>query len=1801
MTFFIIFICIILSFVHGSCWYVSNDNEIRWGTSTNCGKFIGFTQYYDNKTDWFQFNSGCCGENKTYYKIYPGSNEAEKAVDFVLGTEIQTVWMYPSQPDKHFSIYLRNIKEGFVGIFKRSSIPVSGINNNIYVYNTPAVIIGNGYERFYIRYQSYTNRPYLNLQILSTTTIMRELYVNKRNIQSGCNYAFNTNGNVDVYDAQSGCIFYEVCSKPNLKRYVMCKNETLSIKNDCRCYIPSTTSTASVINFGMVFPDCIYNSSLYDLTIFANQTIIKLDSTKGYQWNSFIFESRTLPLTIENDQLINLTGTTTLPNKRIIISNVVYFNKLIIPTVNFDMTHVFREWDAIDIDVSQIITDSVLFIGYFKSSGIPNTIRVGCNNGNFTRYVKGTSTIDCQCTYSNDQYDLSDCEIVSKIYTNTLNLILNNNIYDKENVYWNSVVIKYQNSLIKGSITSKSCSIEQSITINGLLQCNILTLSGNSIISISEDGKLIVTNLIVEKQSTVTISSPINTNILIETINIYGSLLFDDSTSVISQSKTILNQNSQLKTINYASIKELQILGTSTLKSDSNIFISTLIQTTSRLNVDVKQLEINKGDLIFGSVNVVNPIIISNFVSTIDIESITNPLIDPNLMFITTDHSTTPLNIMKIPSIPNSISINFILNKYRKINLHSSNNINFICDKQAIVIGTGNDLICSVIGLTNKVCNPQPDNSYLDENGFHDYSCPGHSNSIVSTYLIIDSVNSYSFESDERYNLITLLRQATLYVSYHDLLIKSYNSFIIDGTLNSVLVESIGNSSSVIVTSLSPLLLFVDNSLGITISTNNAIISSYGLCKTGLLSNTNSECKICRYLTKEDGECTEPIITIEHCELYRKNGLCERCEEGFFSTGNSCNACTSNCKICNSEKCLLCFDNYIVSGTKCIETSNCKYMNNGICLVCPPGKTQDPSMEKCSVNCPNGCDTCSSSDVCIHCSVNNSYIKNNNQCELKQSTNQITSKQVIDCQDGFYLKKGSCISCENDCSKCLYDDKTETIQCLECPEGKIIVNGKSCQPIDSVGCKTSVNSKCIVCTEFDKYFDGSNCVSCGSNCSLCTVNGKCSLCDDSTYLKLDSTFDDGICQSTPTIENCKEFNKGRCAICSDGYFLNKNGGCDACYYPCKKCVKSADICYECNEGFSLQENSCISIIKSIENCKQTIPHSNDKCLQCEDGYYRDGILCRACIDNCKTCIKKNECSECSKNFYKNITYGCSPISELTHCEEITNKGCSLCESGYYLENFTCHLCSEVNEHCTECNQINKQCKGCTQNYILTNESHCVFYNQVKGCIEASHSVCLSCTFWYTPSNDGLSCERHPVWWVVLVIVILIIFIIITVFILFVFGLYKILFYINKKNLQNKSRKTCTHFEIKYSNIHWIELNEKCPILVNKKVLTFDTKTTEIPVNKETRELLCIANRSKHTLQISLLEEDNLNENYSIRTNPLQIILKKKEGCELEVFINPHCSVHLIGIFKILIDNLSTGKRYTVTISIDCMTEVSCRLSPNDIVEERIIGEGSFGVVFLGYFKGNKVAIKKLKKLQVLENMINEFKDEVLMLEKFRNEYIVHFYGAVMIPNKLCFVTEFAEYGSLSDLIEKRMKNNPLDEKLKIKFCLDAAKGIEYLHSNGILHRDIKPDNILAISLEKNVEINGKLTDFGSSRNINMLMTNMTFTKGIGTPVYMAPEILKKDKYKMPADVYSFAVTMLHILMWDAPYQGSLFKYPWSIANFVADGNRLDCPENVSPECFELIEQAWVQNPKERLSINEIVIKLQQLYDIIQIN
>ena len=225
--------------------------------------------------------------------------------------------------------------------------------------------------------------------------------------------------------------------------------------------------------------------------------------------------------------------------------------------------------------------------------------------------------------------------------------------------------------------------------------------------------------------------------------------------------------------------------------------------------------------------------------------------------------------------------------------------------------------------------------------------------------------------------------------------------------------------------------------------------------------------------------------------------------------------------------------------------------------------------------------------------------------------------------------------------------------------------------------------------------------------------------------------------------------------------------------------------------------------------------------------------------------------------------------------------------------------------------------------------------------------------------------------------------------------------------------------------------------------------------------------------------------------------------------------------------------------------------------------------------------------------LEDFVKVLSMLNIFSCVYIIHFYGASFIPNKICMITEYAPYGSLNDLMKKR-EENPIDKRIRIKILIDSAKGIKYLHINGILHRDIKPDNILITSLDKNVEVNGKLTDFGSSRNINMLMTNMTFTKGVGTPVYMAPEILDRQKYKKTPDIYSFSITMYECLSWRECYPKTLFPKPWDIANFVSKGKRVEKSENMTEEEYLIINNSWKQEAKERINIENIIKELEKL-------
>ncbi|ELP86316.1 tyrosine kinase, putative, partial [Entamoeba invadens IP1] len=95
---------------------------------------------------------------------------------------------------------------------------------------------------------------------------------------------------------------------------------------------------------------------------------------------------------------------------------------------------------------------------------------------------------------------------------------------------------------------------------------------------------------------------------------------------------------------------------------------------------------------------------------------------------------------------------------------------------------------------------------------------------------------------------------------------------------------------------------------------------------------------------------------------------------------------------------------------------------------------------------------------------------------------------------------------------------------------------------------------------------------------------------------------------------------------------------------------------------------------------------------------------------------------------------------------------------------------------------------------------------------------------------------------------------------------------------------------------------------------------------------------------------------------------------------------------------------------------------------------------------------------------------------------------------------------------------------------------------------------------------------------------------------MAPELLTREKYKKPADIYSLGVTMFECFMWKEAYKGKIFKFPWGIAEFVVSGKRLKNEGNIPANLFEIIEEAWLQDQKLRCKIQNVVEWLQEVFE-----
>ena len=195
-------------------------------------------------------------------------------------------------------------------------------------------------------------------------------------------------------------------------------------------------------------------------------------------------------------------------------------------------------------------------------------------------------------------------------------------------------------------------------------------------------------------------------------------------------------------------------------------------------------------------------------------------------------------------------------------------------------------------------------------------------------------------------------------------------------------------------------------------------------------------------------------------------------------------------------------------------------------------------------------------------------------------------------------------------------------------------------------------------------------------------------------------------------------------------------------------------------------------------------------------------------------------------------------------------------------------------------------------------------------------------------------------------------------------------------------------------------------------------------------------------------------------------------------------------------------------------------------------------------------------------------------------------GATINKNDYYMISEYINKGSLFDYIHVQKGKFKDQEQLTIAY--EIAIALKYLHSRKILHCDLKSSNIL---IDDNWKI--KISDFGLSRIKNLL--TLQENKGrIGTPHWMAPEIMKGNVYQEASDIFSYGMILWEIVTFEIPYYG-LSQY--QILGIVADCKKIvEVPKKINPVLLKIIKQCLSYEVRERPSLDMIIKKLEKNID-----
>lgn len=257
---------------------------------------------------------------------------------------------------------------------------------------------------------------------------------------------------------------------------------------------------------------------------------------------------------------------------------------------------------------------------------------------------------------------------------------------------------------------------------------------------------------------------------------------------------------------------------------------------------------------------------------------------------------------------------------------------------------------------------------------------------------------------------------------------------------------------------------------------------------------------------------------------------------------------------------------------------------------------------------------------------------------------------------------------------------------------------------------------------------------------------------------------------------------------------------------------------------------------------------------------------------------------------------------------------------------------------------------------------------------------------------------------------------------------------------------------------------------------------------------------------------------------------------------------------------------------------------------KFLGKGAFSTVYLGtYIKhdnlrlpiGTPVAVKIINKKTLSSKSQEAIREEIRIIDIIRSEphpNIVEFYDVIYEKDKIYIIMEYCSSGDMRGILKK-----PIKEKYAQFYFSQLANGLRYLYNKNIVHRDIKPRNILLTNNRRVL----KIADFGFAKQLQD--DNFMYQTVCGSPLYMAPEIIKRSDYNNQTDLWSLGMILYEILFGFHPFHNCK-SIPELKAVMKHDDINIP-PENtknisITIECLDFLTKLLKKEVKDRLTWDE---------------